>query len=62
MELVRSLGAPITGCGAIVRFTSANDAADGVPIKSLVDYDEKFYSAEDCPLCKQGTPEEHVRF
>jgi orotate phosphoribosyltransferase len=63
VELVRSLGAPITGCGAIVRFSSAHEAADGVPIKSLVEYDEKFYdSAADCPLCKQGVPEEHVRF
>jgi orotate phosphoribosyltransferase len=62
VELVRSLGAPITGCGAIVKFSSAHDAADGVDIKSLVEYDEKFYSAADCPLCQQGTPEEHVRF
>ena len=62
VELVRSLGAPVTGCGAIVRFTSAHDAADGVQIKSLVEYDETFFGADDCPLCKQGVPEEHVRF
>lgn len=63
VELVRNLGAPIIGCGAIVKFSAAPDTAADVPIKSLVDYDEQFYdSADDCPLCKQGVPEEHVRF
>ena len=63
VELVRSLGAPIIGCGAIVRFTSAPDQIEGVPIKSLVEFDEKFYdSAEQCDECTKGVPEEHVRF
>jgi orotate phosphoribosyltransferase len=63
VALVRSLGAPIIGCGAIVRFTSAPDELDGAPIKSLVDFDEKFYDrAEDCSECKLGAAEEHVRF
>src|SRR6266581_2968864 len=35
VELVRGLGAPVIGCGAIVRFTSAPNNVDGVPIKSL---------------------------
>jgi orotate phosphoribosyltransferase len=60
---VRELGAPILGCGAIVRFSSAPDHVDHVQIKSLVTFDEKFYdSAKDCTGCKAGTPEEHVRF
>ena len=63
VELVRSLGAPIIGCGAIVRFTSAPDNLEGVTIKSLVEFDEKFYeSAEACLECKAGVSEEHVRF
>ncbi len=63
VALVRSLGAPIIGCGAIVRFTSAPDTIEGVSIKSLVEFDEKFYeSAEACGECKTGAPEEHVRF
>lgn len=63
VALVRSLGAPIIGCGAIVRFTSAPDNIDGVLIKSLVEFDEKFYeSAEACQECKAGAPEEQVRF
>src|SRR5712691_3607093 len=49
VELVRGLGAPIIGCGAIVRFSSAPDQIEGVPIKSLVEFDEKYYeSAEAC--------------
>src|SRR3979490_3471321 len=45
VELVRSLGAPVIGCGAIVRFTSAPDNIDGASIKSLVEFDEKFYES-----------------
>jgi orotate phosphoribosyltransferase len=61
VELVRELGSPIIGCGAIVRFTSAPDSVDGVPIKSLVEFEEHFYEkAEDCVECKQGAPEERV--
>jgi orotate phosphoribosyltransferase len=63
VELVRSLGAPIIGCGAIVRFSGAPDSIAGVEVKSLLEYGEEFYeSAADCPLCKQKAPEEHVRF
>src|SRR2546427_8155081 len=63
VELVRSLGAPIIGCGAIVRFTSAPDHVDGVPIKSLVEFDEHFFeTAAECAECQEGVPEEHVRF
>src|SRR6059036_1658058 len=63
VELVRGLGAPVIGCGAIVRFTSAPDHVDGVPIKSLVEFDEHFFdTAADCVECKAGAPEEHVRF
>jgi len=63
VELVRSLGSPIIGCGAIVRFASAPNHIDGAPIKSLVEFDEKFYDrAEDCAECKNDVPEEHVRF
>lgn len=63
VQLVRELGAPIIGCGAIVRFTSAPNDVNGVAIKSLVEFDEKFYnSAEECVDCQKGAPEEHVRF
>src|SRR5438477_11251782 len=52
VELVRSLGAPIIGCGAIVRFASAPAEIAGVSIKSLVDFDEKFFhTAEECSDC-----------
>src|SRR5436853_6655229 len=62
VKLVRELGAPIIGCGAIVRFTTAPNQLDGVTIKSLVDFDEKFSSAEECEDCKKDVPAEHVRF
>jgi orotate phosphoribosyltransferase len=61
--LVKELGAPVIGCGAIVRFTSAPDKLDNVSIKSLVEFDAHMYSSgDDCGDCKKGAPIEHVRF
>src|SRR5215510_7608119 len=61
VKLVKELGAPIIGCGAIVRFTSAPDSVDGVAIKSLVEFEEQFYDkSEDCVDCKKGVTEERV--
>src|ERR1043165_4885441 len=49
VDLVQSLGARIIGCGAIVRFRSASAEVEGVPIKSLVDFDARMYdSGEKC--------------
>ena len=63
VTLVKSLGAHIIGCGTIVRFTSAPDEIEGVPIKSLVDFDAHLYDdGEKCVDCKEGTQAEHVRF
>jgi orotate phosphoribosyltransferase len=61
--LVKELGAKIIGCGSIVRFTSAPDNINGVPIKALIDFDAKIYETGDqCADCKESVPEEHVRF
>ena len=63
VKLVKSLGARIIGCGTIVRFTSAPDELEGVPIKSLVDFDAHLYDdGEKCVDCKEGTQAEHVRY
>ena len=63
VELVKSLGAKIIGCGAIVRFDSAPSEVEGVPIKSLVEFDVQMYeSGEDCVECKDGAAPEQVRF
>lgn len=62
-RLVKELGAKIIGCGTIVRFTSALDHLDDVPIKSLVEFDSKLYdSGEACLECKHDAPVEHLRF
>lgn len=63
VTLVKSLGARIIGCGAIVRFESAPTEIEGVEIKSLVNYDVKIYEkAEDCVECKDAVSAETVRF
>src|ERR687883_1162862 len=47
VALVKELGAPIIGCGAIVRFTTAPQEVEGVPIKSLIEFEAKFYETGD---------------
>ena len=61
--LVKELGAPVIGCGAIVRFTSAPDKLGDVPIRSLVEFDAPMYDeGKECNDCVKGAPVEHVRF
>ena len=63
VTLVKSLGARIIGCGAIVRFSSAPREVEGVPIKSLADYDVKMYESDEaCKECKEDVISEPVRF
>ena len=63
VDLVKSLGARIIGCGAIVRFDTAPEEVEGVPIKSLIDFDVRMYeSDQECTECKDGVTPETVRF
>src|SRR6266550_6186511 len=58
-ELVKSLGSNIIGCGAIVRFSSAPDTVNNVPIKALVTFDAHMYdSGDSCADCKRAAPVE----
>lgn len=62
-KLVKELGAPVIGCGAIVSFSSAPETLEGVQIKSLVEFDAKMYDAgEECSDCTKDVPPEPVRF
>jgi orotate phosphoribosyltransferase len=64
VALLRELGAPIIGCGTIVRFKDAiSNLGEDVPVKALVEFESKFYeTGDDCHDCKQNVPVEHVRF
>jgi orotate phosphoribosyltransferase len=63
VKLVKSLGARLIGCGTIVRFNSAPTEIEGVPVKSLVDFDARMYeTGSDCKECGTGVQEEQVRF
>jgi orotate phosphoribosyltransferase len=63
VDLVKSLGARIIGCGAIVRFDSAPSEVEGVPIKSLVEFDARMYdTGAECVDCKDGASPETVRY
>jgi len=61
--LVKELGAPVIGCGAIVRFNSAPEKLGEVKIRSLVEFDARMYDSGDtCEECKKNAPVENVRF
>ncbi|HKG80148.1 MAG TPA: phosphoribosyltransferase family protein [Pyrinomonadaceae bacterium] len=63
VALVKSLGAKIIGCGAIVCFNSAPKEIEGVPVKSLIEFDARMYDKEQsCVECKDGVAAEQVRF
>jgi orotate phosphoribosyltransferase len=63
IALVKELGVEIIGFGTIVRFLSAPETFEGIPVKSLVDFDAPMYdTAELCVECKDDAPVEHVRF
>ena len=63
VKLVKSLGARVIGCGAIVRFDTAPDEIEGVPVKSLIEFDVRMYeSDQQCTECKAGAKPETVRF
>ena len=63
VRLVKSLGAELIGCGAIVKFDTAPDEIEDVPIKSLINFDVRMYeSDQSCTECKDGVKTEHVRF
>ena len=68
VEIVQQLGARVIGAACIVRFRNSPaklevPGEDPVPILALVDFDAKWYdNGEACTECKQGAPEEHVRF
>ena len=63
VRLVKSLGARIIGCGAIVRFDTAPEEIEDVPVKSLIDFDVRMYESDQaCAECKDGVKTEHVRF
>jgi orotate phosphoribosyltransferase len=63
VKLVKSLGARLIGCGTIVRFNSAPTEIEGVPVKSLVDFDARMYdTGSDCKECSTGVQEELVRY
>jgi orotate phosphoribosyltransferase len=61
--LVKALGSKVIGCGAIVRFTSAPNEVEGVPIRALVEFNAHMYdNADACLDCKKNAPVEYVRF
>ncbi len=47
IDLVNGFGTEIIGIGAIVRFEDSPSEFDGIPVKSLMEFDVNFYETED---------------
>jgi len=64
VEIVKSLGAEVIGCGAIVRFEDAPAEVEGIKILSLAEFDCNFYDTQEEWQSAEGgdAPAETVRF
>jgi len=47
VELVKSTGSEVIGVGAIARFVDGPREFDGIPVKSLMEFDVNFYETEE---------------
>lgn len=55
-QMVTAAGADVVGVASLVDRTSGRDPGFGMPLVSLVEIDVPAYSADDCPLCREGLP------
>ncbi len=55
-QMVTAAGADVVGVASLVDRTSGRDPGFGMPLVSLVAIDVPAYSADDCPLCREGLP------
>jgi orotate phosphoribosyltransferase-like protein len=62
-KMIKSMGGNVIAAASVVRFASAPAEIDGVPLQSLVEFNTIWYKGKDqCPLCKEGSEPETVRF
>ena len=47
IDLVKAFGTEVVGIGSIVRFEDGPKEFDGIPVKSLLEFDVNFYENED---------------
>ncbi len=65
IELVKSVGSEVIGIGTIVKFSNAPEEFDGIPVKSLLNFDVNFYETEEewkNSRSASETNEEKVRY
>lgn len=64
VEIVKSLGAEVIGCGAIVRFEDSPAEVEGIKILSLAEFDCNFYDTQEEWQAAEGSDveSETVRF
>ena len=65
-DLCRDIGAQVIGCGVIAKFEDAPTEFNGVPVKSLLNFDVNFYETEEewknSRSASEKAEEEKVRF
>lgn len=55
MDIVRQAGGEVAGVGAIVDRTGGQ-IDFGVPFRAVISMEVKSWEADECPICKTGTP------
>ena len=55
IDVVREAGGEVVGVGSIVDRTGGK-VDFGVPYKAVLSVEVESFTAEQCPLCKQGQP------
>ena len=64
-DLCKEIGAEVVGCGVIAKFSDAPNDFEGIPVKSLMDFDVNFYDTEQewsSSRSASEATEEKVRF
>lgn len=56
LPVVEELGGRSVAVASLVDRTGGKDIGLGLPLVSLLEVDVPTYSADDCPLCREGTP------
>lgn len=65
-DLCRDIGTEVIGCGVIAKFEDAPNEFNGIPVKSLLNFDVNFYESEEewknSRSASEKAEEEKVRF
>lgn len=60
IDLIRKAGAEVVAIGSLVHFKGARFDTGNIPYYALLEVDTRFYTPDECLLCKTGKPLDKV--